>query len=133
MNEHDQPPLTEDVPAGAEAGPSPAAATVGDTPDSTRPAAANADDGARSGLLGDTKEFTDRWEAIQAGFVDEPRRAVEDADALVAKVIDRMNQAFATQRSRLEARWSQGEQASTEDLRVALHHYRSFFNRLLSR
>jgi len=73
-----------------------------------------------------------RWDAIQTGFVDEPRRAVEQADSLVAEVMQRLAQLFADERSKLEGQWSRGDNVSTEDLRVALQRYRSFFDRLLS-
>jgi hypothetical protein len=82
--------------------------------------------------LSDHEALRARWEAIQAGFVDEPRRAVEDADALVAQVIQQLAESFATERARLETQWSRGDQVSTEDLRVALRRYRSFFQDLLS-
>jgi hypothetical protein len=73
-----------------------------------------------------------RWTDIQAGFVDEPRRAVESADALVADIMKRLSDTFARERSNLEQQWNRGENASTEDLRVALQRYRSFFDRLLA-
>lgn len=73
-----------------------------------------------------------RWEAIQTGFVDEPRAAVEEADALVAAVMKRLAEVFADERTTLEQQWSRGENVSTEDLRIALKRYRSFFERLLS-
>jgi hypothetical protein len=73
-----------------------------------------------------------RWSTIQANFVDDPRHAVQDADKLVDTVIKRVNEGFSQQRSSLEEQWSRGEQASTEDLRQALHRYREFFSRLLS-
>lgn len=92
-----------------------------------------ASDEGWAALLGDTREFASRWDAIQAGFVDEPRRAVEEADALVARVIQRLADSFSSERSRLEAQWSRGDQVGTEDLRVALRRYRSFFNQLLMR
>jgi hypothetical protein len=77
--------------------------------------------------------FRTRWDAVQTGFVDEPRRAVEEADALVAQVIKRLSEVFADERTHLEGQWGRGdEQASTEDLRQALRKYRSFFERLLS-
>jgi hypothetical protein len=82
--------------------------------------------------LSDHEALRARWEAIQAGFVDEPRRAVEDADALVAQVIQQLAESFAAERARLETQWSRGDQVSTEDLRVALRRYRSFFQDLLS-
>jgi hypothetical protein len=76
--------------------------------------------------------FRGRWEAIQTGFVDEPRTAVEQADALVAEVMTRLTAVFADERKSLEAQLSSGEKVSTEDLRIALKRYRSFFERLLA-
>lgn len=76
-------------------------------------------------------EFRSRWSSIQTAFVDEPRRAVEDADNLVASVMKRLAEGFAHERSRLEGQWDRGDNVSTEDLRLALQRYRSFFDRLL--
>ena len=76
--------------------------------------------------------FRTRWDAIQTGFVDQPRAAVEQANALVGEMVKRLTDTFGSERSKLESQWSQGEQVSTEDLRVALKRYRSFFERLLS-
>ena len=76
--------------------------------------------------------FRSRWDAIQTGFVDEPRVAVEQADSLVAEVMKRLAEVFAEERARLEQQWGRGDNVSTEDLRVALKRYRSFFERLLS-
>jgi len=73
-----------------------------------------------------------RWSNVQASFVDEPRRAVEEADKLVATVMQRLAEGFAGERSKLEKQWDGGENVSTEDLRVALQRYRSFFDRLLN-
>jgi len=72
-----------------------------------------------------------RWNEIQGRFVDEPRSAVQQADALVSEVIEKITQMFANEHSSLEAQWKQGNDVSTEDLRKALQHYRSFFNRLV--
>jgi len=72
------------------------------------------------------------WEAIQAGFVDEPRAAVEEADHLVATTIKRLAEMFAEERGRLESQWDRGDDVSTEDLRLALQRYRTFFGRLLA-
>jgi hypothetical protein len=80
----------------------------------------------------ETSGLRTRWEAIQTGFVDEPRKAVEEADALVAQVIKRLTEVFADERTSLEQQWDRGDQISTEDLRIALQKYRSFFDRLLS-
>jgi hypothetical protein len=82
-------------------------------------------------LVTDEQGYRKRWESVQTGFVDEPRRAVEQADVLVAEVIKELVGSFAEERGRLEAQWGQGNKASTEDLRVALQRYRSFFDRLL--
>lgn len=76
--------------------------------------------------------FRNRWTEIQTAFVDEPRRAVEQGDALVANVIKRVASSFAEERSKLEGQWGRGDNVSTEDLRVALQRYRTFFDRLLS-
>lgn len=73
-----------------------------------------------------------RWQVIQTSFVDEPRKAVEQADGLVASAMKRLAEVFAEERSDLERQWDRGETVSTEDLRVALQRYRSFFDRLLS-
>jgi hypothetical protein len=84
-------------------------------------------------LAGDVvNELRKRWTDIQAGFVDEPRRAVEQADALVADAIKRLAETFANERNQLEGQWDRGGDVSTEDLRQALQRYRSFFSRLLS-
>ena len=76
-------------------------------------------------------EFRSQWSAIQTGFVDEPRRTVEDADKLVAALMQRLAEGFANERSGLEKQWDRGDNVSTEDLRLALQRYRSFFDRLL--
>lgn len=78
------------------------------------------------------QQFRSRWDQVQASFVDEPRRAVEDADNLVANVVKRIAEQFAEQRSGLESQWDHGEDATTEDLRQGLRRYRAFFDRLLS-
>lgn len=79
--------------------------------------------------LGDLRN---NWDRIQAGFVDEPRKAVEEADSLVASTMKRLADVFAQERSKLEGQWDRGDNVSTEDLRVALQRYRSFFHRLLA-
>jgi hypothetical protein len=80
----------------------------------------------------DSQDFRSRWEKIQSGFVDEPRTAVVQADELVANAIKRLAEIFATERHKLETEWDKTDNVSTEDLRVALRRYRSFFDRLLS-
>jgi hypothetical protein len=79
----------------------------------------------------ESEHFRTRWNEIQGKFVDEPHAAVEQADGLVSEVIQRITQMFATEHSSLEGQWNQDTDASTEDLRKTLQHYRSFFNRLV--
>lgn len=80
----------------------------------------------------EAKDFRGRWDAIQVNFVDEPRQVVEQADGLVAVAMKRLAEMFAAERARLESQWDRGENVSTEDLRLALQRYRSFFGRILS-
>jgi len=94
--------------------------------------AATSDDAATLFPEKEANDFRTRWTDIQTGFVDEPRRSVEQADALVAEVIKRLANSFAEERSKLEGQWGRGDDVSTEDLRVALRRYRSFFDRLLN-
>lgn len=80
----------------------------------------------------EAEDLRRRWTDIQTGFVDEPRKAVEHADALVAEAMKRLAEIFAQERDSLEQQWARGADVSTEDLRVALRRYRGFFDRLLS-
>ncbi len=113
---------------------------AGSTPDQGTEAAPRSTDGAASAsndggslLPADMDAtFQQRWEEIQTRFVDEPRGAVEEADGLVANLMQQLAEGFAKERERLEAQWGRGEDISTEDLRVALQRYRTFFQRLLS-
>src|SRR5271166_2776073 len=73
-----------------------------------------------------------RWKEVQIAFVDEPRKAVEQADGLVASAMKRLAEVFAEERAGLEQQWDRGDSVSTEYLRVALQRYRTFFDRLLS-
>jgi hypothetical protein len=129
-------------------GPEPRAKTEGPPPDAPataddRAAAAaekrsdapKAIDESRHAALFQSQEadgFRSRWEAIQTGFVDEPRTAVQEADALVAQVVARLAEVFSEERTTLEKQWDRGDNISTEDLRIALKRYRAFFDRLLS-
>ena len=93
-----------------------------------------ADDSSSAPLFAaeETNGFHARWSAVQVGFVDEPRRAVQQADSLVAEAIKRLAEIFADERAKLDKQWDGGDSVSTEDLRIALRRYRSFFGRLLS-
>lgn len=90
----------------------------------------------RSSILlfapGAADSFRTRWLDIQTSFVDEPGQSVEQADRLVAEVMKQLAKTFAEKRAKLEPQLVQGETISTEDLRIALQHYRSFFDRLLT-
>jgi hypothetical protein len=78
------------------------------------------------------QDYRSRWNSLQTGFVDEPRRAVKEADELVAQVIKDLAETFADEKGKLERQWDQGDKVSTEDLRLVLQRYRSFFERFLS-
>ena len=80
----------------------------------------------------DLSGLRSRWDGVQASFVDDPRACVQQADALVGTVVEQLTSGFSDVRSRLEAQWARGEDASTEDLRLALRRYREFFRRLLA-
>jgi hypothetical protein len=80
----------------------------------------------------DATGLRQQWNDVQAGFVDEPRRAVQQADGLVADVMKRLAESFAAERANLEHQWDRGDDVTTEDLRVVLQRYRSFFDRLLA-
>ena len=125
--DEDERPSTADIAARAE--PEPEAS------DEERDARKGSGDGGVSGALldeGATTEVRGRWEEIQASFVDEPRHAVQEADALVAELMKQLANSFASERQTLEGQWDRGDEVSTEELRVALQRYRSFFDRLLS-
>jgi hypothetical protein len=133
MADHDQ---TPDEALGGSQPPS------DETDDVARPAEDDVarpaeDEGSRSPesnapLLERGDEWMGRWNEIQIRFVDEPRESIANADALVDEVMKQLAAAFAEERSRIEGEWSAGSEPSTEELRVALQRYRSFFNRLLA-
>jgi hypothetical protein len=126
------------MPEGARPMTEPPMATSGATTSSASvPATANRDENAQADAsplfpASEATSFRARWSEAQTSFVDEPRHAVEQADGLVAEMMQRLAQVFADERSKLEQQWSQGDDVSTEELRVGLRRYRSFFDRLLS-
>jgi hypothetical protein len=75
-------------------------------------------------------QVSDRWQTIQVGFVDDPRRAVSEAHALVAELVQRIVDSFTSERDALEQQWQSGGDVSTEELRLCLQRYRGFFTRL---
>ncbi|MEU6668301.1 YtxH domain-containing protein [Streptomyces sp. NPDC046727] len=98
-----------------------------------REAAAVPDDESLHLLAPEEEEhLRERWQEIQNEFIDDPQDAVHTADSLVADVMQQLAETFSEQKHELEGQWNRGEEADTEDLRRALQHYRSFFNRLLT-
>ena len=77
-------------------------------------------------------DFRTRWDLVQRSFVDNPQEAVQAGDELVAQVIESLTETFSGQRSQLESELNQTDRSSTENLRLALRRYRSFFERLLA-
>jgi hypothetical protein len=82
-------------------------------------------------LVRDPESLRQRWESIQVGFVDSPREAVGEAENLVSSAIGEIANSFRQQRDGLETSWAQGQEPSTDDLRMAFQNYRDFFGRLL--
>ncbi len=80
----------------------------------------------------EAEKFRADWSTVQGDFVDRPREAVEQADRLVADLMQHLAGQFSQTRAELERQWDGEEDVSTEDLRVAMQRYRSFFERLLS-
>ena len=108
-------------------------ADLAKTPERSEPARTRQDDQMGPLLPQNTAaELQSEWGRIQAGFVDEPRPAVQQADELVARAIKSLAENFASSRNRLEEQWNRGNDVSTEDLRLALKQYRTFFHRLLA-
>jgi hypothetical protein len=99
-----------------------------------RPMDLHALDGEKEAVFthDEVNQLRPTWNAIQTKFIDEPRKSVEEADVLVASTIQRLAESFANERGKLESQWAKGADVSTEDLRLALRRYRSFFDRLLS-
>jgi hypothetical protein len=104
---------------------------MGETITHETPIGTNA--GSSASLLNreESEQFRTRWNEIQGKFVDEPRSAVEQADELVTEVIELITEMFNNEHRSLEAQWNKGNDVSTEDLRIALQRYRSFFNSLV--
>jgi hypothetical protein len=98
------------------------------------PSAAKHEPSAEEQLLAgdDLADLRARWAGVQAAFVDDPKECVQKADTLVSELVDQLTAGFNEARSRLEEQWSRSKEASTEDLRLALMHYREFFDRLAS-
>jgi hypothetical protein len=132
-------PVSEHPAPAASGAPAEPATASGETPLADEAAAVPArhseGEASTEQLLSADEELAElraRWAAVQAAFVDDPKECVHKADLLVSDLVEQLTAGFADARSRLEEQWARGEQASTEDLRVALMHYREFFERLLA-
>jgi hypothetical protein len=116
-------------------GPDPDLASIAPPAAQAAADAGTADTATKAGHLlavDDAEAFRARWTDVQHGFVDAPRQAVEQADGLVAELMQHLAKTFADERGRLEGQWDQGGDVSTEDLRTAFQRYRLFFERLLT-
>jgi hypothetical protein len=133
-SQYREPPVTDFEVPGAVADAPGLEPTPVVVPDQTSTAPQNFNNGQPTQLFPDNElnELRARWDKAQIGFVDEPRAAVEQADSLVATVVKRLAEQFAAERADLEHQWDRGTEVSTEDLRLALRKYRSFFDRLLA-
>ncbi len=120
---------TRDLAGGAGAKP---ARVYDDGVDDHEPQATKGNNATPLFETGEADSMRARWMSIQTEFVDEPQRSVEQADELVASAMKRLAEIFANERETLEQNWDRGGDVSTEDLRIALQRYRSFFDRLLS-
>ncbi|MEY9835187.1 hypothetical protein [Streptacidiphilus sp. EB103A] len=118
--------------------PAPAAAPVV-SPAPTAPTAAPAGTVGRLFPEGAGEKLRDRWQHIQIDFVDDPRHAVEEADALVDQVAARLTESITANHRALRDSWDKQGAGSaaddsgfpTEQLRLTLQQYRSMLNRLL--
>jgi len=101
--------------------------------DSDRPAGTSVATEAASLFAPDmAQDFRDRWRAVQLRFVDDPRAAAEEAQSLVDEAIQALSSALAAQKNKLSG-WQDAGSADTEQLRMALRHYRDFLDRVLGR
>jgi hypothetical protein len=126
-------PATEESRVEDESMATPESAPVGDDIEAQPPRVDHESSTAEMLFAGDdVADLRARWAGVQAAFVDNPKDCVQKADHLVSDLVEHLTTGFAQARSRLEEQWSQGQEASTEDLRVALMHYREFFDRLLA-
>ena len=129
-------PEMEDDSTAVTPEPAPSADTAAppaEPPEVDPPATEHESDAGEVLFAGDAlADLRARWAGVQAAFVDDPKECVGKADVLVSDLVEQLTTGFAQARSHLEEQWSRGKEASTEDLRLALMHYREFFERLLA-
>lgn len=80
----------------------------------------------------DSDDVRRRWQEVQAGFVDDPRDAVERADSLLDEITTSFRSALEARSSDLQGRWKNTDKNDTEDLRTALRDYRATLEQLLN-
>src|SRR5580658_196131 len=100
--------------------------------------------------LGERERFSKQWESVQSRFVDSPKGAVAEADDLVSSVMkargyplsdfDQRAADISVDHPRVVENYRSAhaialrvgkDQATTEDLRTAMIHYRSLFEELV--
>jgi hypothetical protein len=75
--------------------------------------------------------FRARWESIQVGFVDDPRTSVQSAAQLIGDAMKRLSEEVATERRKFETSSRRENGKATEEMRLLLRRYRSFFKHLM--
>lgn len=78
-----------------------------------------------------SRRLRERWRAVQAEFVDDPRRAVEDADRLLSEAAGAFASGLEERRRALTSGWEQDGHGETEQLRLTMHHYRALVDAVL--
>ena len=104
----------------------------GTTGSGTRDVGARDGDGSQLFPADEQRDLTERWNGVQAHFVDDPQAATQQADELVGAMLDRLTSHWQDRRSTLRGRWDGDGDVDTEQLRTTLQAYRSAFDRLLS-
>jgi hypothetical protein len=79
----------------------------------------------------DARGLRDRLKEAQLHFLDDPRAAVEAAEALVGEAVDSFSARLAEQRTSLGS-WRDNGVDDTEQLRVVVQRYRDFLDRVLA-
>jgi hypothetical protein len=82
-----------------------------------------------SPVADDSTSADARWHEILAMFVDDPRSSVELAAGLVDDSAEALVTFVQERQHALLSAW-QGDDAGTEEMRIALQQYRTFWNRI---
>jgi hypothetical protein len=95
-----------------------------------RPAPVTDDDTAALWPDDLVQDFQQRWREVQWRFVDDPRAAADEAQALVNEALDRFSATVASRKSELDG-WRDADGADTEQMRMVVRRYRNLLDRLL--